>query len=466
MTTTELWTLIPLLILACGSVLVLMLGAIVPGRCGTAIGVAACAGTALWALLAPPQPMAPPTLGVTFTPFARFFLAFFAVTAGLSLLLAHDHAARQGLKGEEYPATVLFGAFGMGVVASAANFLTLFLGLEALTFAFYILVAYDHNRPASGEAGLKYLLMGAVSAAFVAFGIALLYGATGTLEIGRAVAASAAGGGIALAGWGLLLAGLAFKISLAPAHLWTPDIYQGGPTPVVAFLASGSKGAAIALFLLILPPLGGIGPLRAPLWGLAFLSMTVGNLAALLQPNVKRMLAYSSVAQMGYVALALLSGGRGYEAAAFYAVAYGAMGLAAFGALASLEGETPLEQVDDLRGLGYHRPFQGVVLAVAMLALAGIPPTVGFAGKFAIFFAALKGGEAPLAIIGILTAAASAYYYLRVVVNLYMKQADEAGSRQRPTVAEALSLGIAALAIIILGIWPGPLFDLAAAILL
>ncbi|QSV46657.1 NADH-quinone oxidoreductase subunit N [Geobacter benzoatilyticus] len=464
MSIADLWTIMPLLILACGSVLVLLFGAIVPGRYGTAIGVAVCAGAALWALQTPPQPMAP-TLGVAFTPFARFFLVFFAATAGLSLLLAHDHAVRQGLGGEEYPATVLFGTFGMGVVAGAANFLTLFLGLEALTFAFYILVAYDHNRPASGEAGLKYLLMGAVSAAFVAFGIALLYGATGTLEIGRAVASSAAGGGIALAGWGLLLAGLAFKVSLAPAHLWTPDVYQGGPTPVVAFLASGSKGAAIALFLLILPHLGGIGPLRPPLWGLAFLSMTVGNLAALLQPNVKRMLAYSSVAQMGYVALALLSGERGYEAAAFYAVAYGAMVLAAFGALASLEDEKPLELVDELRGLGYRRPFQGVVLAVAMFALAGIPPTVGFAGKFAIFFAALKAGEIPLAVIGILTAAASAYYYLRVVVNLYMKPAEEKSPGTLPTPAEALCLGVVTLAILALGVFPGPLFDLVETIL-
>ncbi|WP_318556674.1 NADH-quinone oxidoreductase subunit N [Geobacter anodireducens] len=464
MTIADLWTIMPLLLLACGSVLVLILGAIVPGRYGTAIGVAVCAGAALWALQTPPRPLAP-TLGVAFTPFARSFVVLFAVTALLSLLLAHDHADRQGLEGEEYPATILFGAFGMGVVASAANFLTLFLGLEALTFAFYILVAYDRNRPASGEAGLKYLLMGAVSAAFVAFGIALLYGATGSLEIGRAVAASAAGGGIALAGWGLLLAGLAFKVSLAPAHLWTPDVYQGGPTPVTAFLAAGSKGAAIALFLLILPPLGGIGPLRAPLWGLALLSMAVGNLAALLQPNVKRMLAYSSVAQMGYVALALLSGGRGYEAAAFYAVAYGVMSLAAFGALASLEQERPLEQVDELRGIGYRQPFQGVVLAVAMFALAGIPPTVGFAGKFAIFFAALRAGETPLAIIGILTAAASAYYYLRVVVNLYMKPAEEAAPGPLPTPAEAVCLGAVTVAILALGVWPGPLFDLVEAIL-
>jgi NADH-quinone oxidoreductase subunit N len=188
----------------------------------------------------------------------------------------------------------------------------------------------------------------------------------------------------------------------------------------------------------------------------------VGNLAALLQPNVKRMLAYSSVAQMGYVALALLSGERGYEAAAFYAVAYGAMGLAAFGALASLEEGKPLELVDELRGLGYQRPFQGIVLAVAMFALAGIPPTVGFVGKFAIFFAALRAGETPLAVIGILTAAASAYYYLRVVVNLYMRPTEVSDVGRLPTPTESVALGVAFVVIIFLGLFPGPLFDFIA----
>ncbi|WP_298266408.1 NADH-quinone oxidoreductase subunit N [Geobacter sp.] len=462
MTAADLWTIMPLLILACGSVVVLLFGAIVPGRYGTAVGVAASLGAALWALQTPPA--AATALGVALTPFARFFIVLFALTAATVLLLSHDYAVRHRLGGEEYPATVLFAAFGMGTLAAATNLLILFLGLESLTFAFYILVAYDHRRPASGEAGLKYLLLGAISAAFIAFGIALLYGASGTLDIARAV--NGATGGVARAGWGFLLAGLAFKVSLVPAHLWTPDVYQGGPTPVVAFLSTGSKGAAIAFFLLLLPHLADPAPLRGPLWGLALLSMVVGNLAALLQPNLKRMLAYSSIAQMGYVALALLAGGeRGYEAAAFYAVAYTVMNLTAFGAVASLEGETVLEGVEELRGLGYSRPFRGGVLALAMFALAGIPPTVGFAGKFAIFFAALKGGEVPLAVIGILTAAVSVYYYLRVVVNLYLRPAEGAAAGGGPTATEGVALSLAALAVVGIGLFPGPLFDLVAAIL-
>ncbi|AJE02074.1 NADH-quinone oxidoreductase subunit N [Geobacter pickeringii] len=462
MTTADLWTIMPLLILAGGSVTVLLLGAVVPGRSGTAVGVAAALGAALWAVQAPP--VAATALGVALTPFARFFIVLFALTAAAVLLLSHDYGVRHRLGGEEYPATVLFAVFGMATLAAATNLLILFLGLEALTFAFYILVAYDHRRPASGEAGLKYLLLGAISAAFIAFGIALLYGAAGTLDIAGAV--NGATGGVARAGWGFLLAGLAFKMSLVPAHLWTPDVYQGGPTPVVAFLSTGSKGAAIAFFLLLLPHLADPAPLRVALGGVALLSMVVGNLAALLQPNLKRMLAYSSIAQMGYVALALLAGGeRGYEAAAFYAVAYTVMNLAAFGAVASLEGETVLEGVEELRGIGYRRPFQGGVLALAMFALAGIPPTVGFAGKFAIFFAALKGGAVPLAVIGILTAAVSAYYYLRVVVNLYLHPAEEGATGEGPTVAEGVVLALVGLAVVGIGIFPGPLFELVATIL-
>lgn len=462
MTLLDLWPLMPLLILACGSLVILLCGAVLPGRYGTVVGVVACLGAALWALQVPPQ-TALPALGVAFTPFSRLFIVLFMVTAAITLLLSHDYLCRPGMSGEEYPATILFAAFGMTVLVSSATLLNLFLGLESLTFAFYILVAYDRTRPTSAEAGLKYLLLGAISAAFIAFGIALIYAGSGTLDI--AGAAGAALTGPTLAGWGFLLAGLAFKISLVPAHLWTPDVYQGAPTPVVAFLSTGSKGAAIAFLLLLLPHLAALGPLRLPLWLLAFLSMTVGNLAALLQPNLKRLLAYSSVAQMGYVALALLSGERGYEAAAFYAVAYTAMNLAAFGVIASLEKTGSRELVEDYRGLGYRQPVHGAVLALAMFALAGIPPTIGFAGKFAIFFAAIRSGEVALAVIGILTAATSAYYYLRVVVNLYMRSAAGEGEGGAPTVPEAAALALASLAIVALGIYPAPLFDLVAAVL-
>lgn len=468
MTIAELWSILPLLILAGGAILVLLLGAIVPGRYGTTIGLVATIGAALWLT----QPPLNPTLGfpgIAATPLARFFAILFCGTAAATLLLAHDYNVRRNIQGEEYPATILFAAFGMTALASATNLLTLFLGLEALTFAFYILVAIDLNRAESAEAGLKYLLLGAVAAAFIAFGIALIYTGSGTLEI-KAAMHPLLGAGKAdplyLAGWGLLLTGLAFKVSLVPAHLWTPDVYQGAPAPVVAFLSTGSKGAGFAALLLLLIPAGPPAALHAPLWCLALLSMLVGNLAALLQTNLKRLLAYSSIAQMGYVTLALLTGTReGFAAVVLYVVVYTAMNLAAFGALATLTGTTEREQLEDFRGLGYSRPFPAGVLALAMFALAGIPPTAGFIGKFFIFYAAIKGGEIPLAIIGILTAAISVYYYLRVVVNLYMRPAETAEAREPASMTESIALSASALVILAVGIYPAPLLRLIDVIL-
>lgn len=465
MTTADLWALMPLAIIAGGTILVLILGAVVPGRYATLVGLGATLGGALWAVQSPPLPAAP-TLGLAFTPFARYFTVLFALTAAITLLLSHDFNDRRGIGGEEYPATVLFSLFGMGVLACAVNLLTLFLGLEALTFAFYILVAIDLHRPASAEAGLKYLLLGAIAAAFLAFGIALIYAGTGSLDLARALR-SVSAEPLAAAGLGFLLIGLAFKVSLVPAHLWTPDVYQGGPAPVIAFLSTASKGATFAAFILLLRGGDAGDLLRAPLWWFALLSMATGNLAALLQRDLKRMLAYSSIAQMGYVTLALLAGGRaGFSAVVLYVTVYTAMNLAAFGAVASLTGiDGGMEAIEDYRGIGYSRPFQGAVLALAMLALAGIPPTAGFIGKFFIFFAAIRGNQLPLAIFGILTAAVSLYYYLRVVVNLYMRPAEDPPAAGSATFAECAALGAAGAAILLVGVWPGPLLELIDAIL-
>ena len=461
MTFADLWAVMPHLILMVGALIVLILGAALPGRHGTAVGLVALAAAAAWPLMTPPAAFAP-TLGVTCTPFARFFTVFFTLTAAASLLLSHDYNRRQDIEGEEYPATVLFAAFGMVTLSTAANLLILFLGLEALTFAFYILVAIDRNSLASAEAGLKYLLFGAVAAAFIAFGIALIYTGVGTLGIEPAMRSALGGGAspLAIAGWGLLLIGIAFKVSLVPAHLWTPDVYEGAPAPVVAFLSTGSKGAAFAALLLLLMGQD-MAYLREPLWVMTLLSMVVGNLAALLQTNLKRMLAYSSIAQMGYVALALLTGtAAGNEAVVFYLVAYSAMNLAAFGAIATLGGGGKLE---DYRGVGYLKPFTGGVLALAMLALAGIPPTAGFIGKFFIFAAALRGGETGLAVAGILTAAVSAFYYLRVVVNLYMRPLQPGTPAGAPHPAEMIALGGSAAVILFLGIYPAPLLKIISA---
>lgn len=458
----DLWGGMPLLILACGTLIILLLGAVKPGRHGSTVGVIFSLGAALWVLQSPPAPVAP-ALGVAMTPFARFFTAVFSLTAAATLLLSRDYNERRGNRGEEYPAAVLFALFGMAALVSATNFLILFLALESLTFAFYFLVASERNRPESGEAGIKYLVIGAISAAFIAFGIALIYAGSGTLGIAPAIRTE---NPLVLAGWGFLLVSLIFKLSLVPAHLWTPDVYQGAPTPVAAFLSAGSKGASVAFLLILLPAAGDIAILRPPLWCLSLLSMTVGNLAALLQANIKRMLAYSSIAHMGYVTLALLTGSEsGYRAAAFYVVAYAAMKLAAFGAVASLTPQDGMDLVLDYRGVGYSRPFQGGVLALSMLALAGIPPSAGFMGKFFIFYAAIKGGEAPLAVIGILTAAVSVYYYLRVVVNLYMRPAGPSAAPAKATLPEVAVLGAAALSIVAAGIYPGPLLDLIEIVL-
>jgi NADH-quinone oxidoreductase subunit N len=315
----------------------------------------------------------------------------------------------------------------------------------------------ETGRDTSGEAGMKYLLPGALAAAFLAFGIALLYTASGSLQIGRALAIGASP--LAMAGWGFVLAGVAFKLSLVPAHLWTPDVYQGAPTPVTGLLSGGSKGATVLLLLLLLPAAGGVAPLAWPLRVLALLSMVVGNLAALRQTRVKRLLAYSSVGQMGYVVLAFLGGGAaGYRAAAFYAVAYGVMTLAAFASLAALEGGEG-DLLESLRGAGRVRPLQASVLGLSLFALAGIPPTVGFTGKLLIFTAAIRGGELFLAVAGILTAAAASYYYLRVVVTLFMEQPTE---RSWP-VADASTRGVllaTSAALLILGLYPSPLLEL------
>ena len=461
MTAADLWILMPLFFLAGGALLILLCGAFQPGRYGTWIGMAAALAAAGWVLREPPLLLAP-HLGLAATPFARFFTALFCLTAALVLLLSHSHNERRAIRGEEYPATVLFAAFGMSVLAASLNLLTLFLGLESLGFAFYILTAIDRERPQSSEAGLKYLLMGAAAAAFIAFGMALLYAGTGTLAIAGAVNPLGPTGvlnPLVVAGWGLLLMGLAFKVSLVPAHLWTPDVYQGAPDPVTAFLSTGSKVAAFAALLLLLPAMGaGFTRIQGPLWLLCLLSMVVGNLAALRQRNLKRMLAYSSVAQMGYVTLALVTGSvEGFRAAAFYLVVYTVTNLTAFGAIATLTGESAMDEIEDCRGLGRIRPFRGAVLAISLFSLAGIPPLAGFMGKFTIFAAALRGGETALAVAGIVMAAVSVYYYLRVVAVLYAAENDRKISFPPLAVPEFLALSLTTFMILLLGVFPGGL---------
>lgn len=463
MNTADIYALMPLIILAAGSVLVLMAGAFRPGGYLYEVAGACVAASLAWCIFVPAEAA---MAGVTVNLFSRTFIAVVDGCGLVGLLLAAAYNRRRGITGEEFPATLLFALTGMGAAVSASNLLMLFLALESFTFAFYILVAVERGSERGGEAGLKYLLSGTLSAAVMGLGIALIYCSRGTLRLAELAPGGTAADGMFQAGSALLLLGVAFKLSLVPAHLWTADVYQGAPAPVTALLSTASKAVSVAALVLLAPLLllwrGG----HDLLWLFSLASLLCGNLAALLQKDIKRMLAWSSIGQMGYVALALTAfpsgGGR---AALFYAVVYAAAGLAAFGAVAVMSVESDRDAVDDYTGLGYRSPLAGAVLALAMFSLAGVPPTAGFMTKFAVFSAALRGGETVLAVAGAVTALVAAYFYLRVVVVLYMKAPAGPEDVRSPGMPEAIALVVPAAAVLLLGLFPQPLLGLLSHIL-
>ncbi len=470
MSLLELQALLPQIILALGATAILMLGAWYPSRkwilagVGIALVAALCAGFV--------SPAVAEVAGLYSTGrYACFFVIVWSLLGAFSLLLSLRYAEIHDLPGSEYSSLVLFAACGMGLLSAATSLIGLFLGLEAFTLVFYVLIAFKREDPRGAEAGLKYLVMGAVATGFLAFGISLIYAASGSFHLPEAfVGLQQTAGGmrtIGLVGWALILVAIGFKVSLAPFHLWTPDVYQGAPAPVTALLATGSKGA---VFAALVPLFTALGPLKADLevilWVLAALSMLVGTLAALPQRNLKRMLAYSSVVHMGYLLTGLLVGGRvGNRALLFYLLAYSIATLGAFGVLSSFSRvDDEPQEYTDFRGLGYLHPRRSSVLAACLLSLAGIPPLVGFFAKFGIFSAALKGGYPGLALIGILTALASLYYYLSPIVVLFMQQRD-ARQLRRGGRHEYIVLACCFAAILLLGIYPAPLLDLLGSLL-
>jgi len=463
MSIADIYAIMPLIILTAGCVLCLLAGAVRPGFYLYWAAMAVAGAALLWGVCVPAEAAMP---GLAITRLSRACSAFLYATGIVALLLASGYNHRRGIEGEEYPATLLFALVGMGATCSATNLLMLFLGLEAFTFAFYILVAVERGSGRGGEAGLKYLLNGTLSAAVLGMGMALAYAGCGTLKLAELASAASAPDPLLLAGFGLILLGLAFKLSLVPAHLWTPDVYQGAPAPVTALLSTASKGAATVALLLLFPLLHAWQGGHDLLWVLALLSMLAGNLAALLQTSIKRMLAWSSIGQMGYVALAFVAYPAGGDRAAlFYVVAYAAAGLAAFGAVAVLSDASDRDDIDGYRGLGYRSPLAGAALALAMFSLAGIPPTAGFMAKFAVFSAALRAGEIPLALAGMASALVAVFFYLRIVVVLYMKKPAELTGLRPPGLAEMLALIISGVAILLLGVHPQPLLELLKNIL-
>ncbi len=451
--------LLPHLLLAGGALLIFLWGALTAGhhssRLPFAVALAATAGAGAAAFFSGAGSGS--FEGMLDTGgYGRYFTLLIAAITLLTLLFTWQYARRRRLAGDELYGLILMAALGMALTAGSTHWLVLFLGLELLSLSFYVLIALRREDARSAEAGLKYFVMGAVSGAFLAFGIAMIYAATGTLDIAASLVSSPGtgdGAGVLL-GLGLVLVGIGFKLSLVPVHLWTPDVYQGAPAPVTAFLAAGSKTALFAALLRVALGAGALwGNLVPVLWVLAALTMLTGNLTALAQTSVKRLLAYSSVAHMGYLLMALLAvrdgGGR---AVMFYLAVYAVADLGAFGALGALsEPEGDRDDLARFGGAGWSHPWRGGLLAVSLLALAGLPPTGGFTGKFILFAAAIGGGYLRLAVLGILTAVVSIYYYLKVIVVLYLGPGEEAVTAPAP----GLVLRLAGLAVVILILYLG-----------
>ncbi len=397
--------------------------------------------------------------------YTRIFMVLIASVAFLCVLFSSRYAGNKGFNNDAFYGVLLFATLGMDLAARASHWLIFFLGLELLSISLYILIAIRRDDPFNGEAGIKYLITGAVAGAFLVFGIALWYAGTGSLSLVFDPAAKSIDLSLVMAALTLILVGIGFKISMAPFHLWTPDVYQGSPAPVTAFLATGSKVAVFAflirLCLLLQPPLW--EPFKSILWITAFLTLVAGTVTALSQTRIKRLLAYSSVAQMGFLLMTLLAvkTDGGPFALAVYLVVYAAMDLGAFGIIASLSNKKEdRDTLEDYEGLGYTRPWSSAVLTLCLLSLAGLPPTAGFVGKVVIFKAVLQAGEVSIALVAILMSVLSIYLYMKVVVVLYMKPATATTPVTRLGIFEQAGSGIIFLFLLWAGIAPSPLLSL------
>jgi NADH-quinone oxidoreductase subunit N len=399
--------------------------------------------------------------------FALFVNIVICYATALIILCSIDYLRRTGRESGEYYALVLFATAGMMLLAAAGDLVVLFLALELMSLSLYVLAGFFKRELASSEASLKYFILGAFAVSFLLYGIALIYGATGTTNLDRIAPAAGRQGHdpLMVIGLGLLLVGLGFKIAAVPFHMWAPDVYQGAPTSVTALIATGSKAAAFAALLRVLAvAFPGAQAAWTPLfWILAALTMTVGNVVAIAQSNFKRMLAYSSIAHVGYMLVGVVAWGSvGAAAVLFYLLAYAFTTVGTFGVITLCErAHAEAVEVGDYGGLGRRHPVLAAALALFLLSLIGIPPLAGFAGKFYLFGAAVRAGYLWLAVVGVLNSALAAYYYLRVVVYMYMREPDGAATTRVPSFAGGLALAVALGGVILLGVMPAPFIDLA-----
>ncbi len=406
--------------------------------------------------------------------YAFFWKNVLLLAAALTILLSNRFLGDAGYRPGEYYALILLATTGMLLMVSGFSLLSIWISLELMALASYVLTGYFRRENRSTEAALKYFVLGALSSGILLYGVSLLYGATGALDLTtvaeRLPAATAATPQLVGFGWLLLAMGLFFKVAAVPFHIWTPDVYVGAPTPVTAFLAAGSKAASFAILVRIF--FQGLPSLK-PDWQLiiaaiASLSMIWGNLAALTQSNVKRMLAYSSIAHAGYILMGVLAANEtGLWALLFYLLAYTFITIGVFGVVILLERrEYAGETYADYAGLAGRAPFLAAMMLVFLVALTGIPPTGGFVGKFYLFAAAVEAGWTWVAVIGVVTSAISLYYYIGLAVQMYLQDADERTPAPLGAPGLVTTVAICAAVTVALGIVPGGLVEIARASML
>jgi NADH-quinone oxidoreductase subunit N len=457
----------PELLLAGGAMLLLMVGAYRGERAVLVADTIAIAFLVVAGVIVASLPDGKPAaLGGSFVidNFARYLKILALAGAAAVILMSFDYVKRQMRPTFEYPVLILLSVTGMLMLISANDLIALYLGLELMSLSLYVLAAFDRESVRATEAGLKYFVLGALSSGMLLYGASLIYGFTGTVNF-AGIAAAAGEGGIGLVfGLVFLFAGLCFKVSAVPFHMWTPDVYEGAPTPVTAFFAAAPKVAAIAVFVRAAV---GAFPTVATQWQqilvfVAIASMVLGAFAAIGQHNIKRLMAYSSIGHMGYALVGLAAGtAEGVQGVVVYMSIYVAMTLGTFACiLAMRRGDRMVEEIADLKGLARTKPAMAFFLAMLLFSMAGVPPLAGFFAKFYVFLAAIKAGLYTLAVIGVLASVVGAYYYLMIIKAMYFDE-PEGQLETMPGELKAV-LGVTGLFVLLFFAWPAPLVDAAA----
>lgn len=473
MTPADLVVILPLICVGAAAVVVMLVIAVhrnyLHAFLVTLIGLAAAVATLPWMARATPHQLYPL---LKLDGYAAFYTGLLVAAGAGSMLLAFGYLRKYKRNREEFFILMLLATLGASVLACSNHFASFFLGLELLSVSLYALIAYPHTTEGHIEAGVKYLILAAVSSAFLLFGMALIYAESGHMmidRIGPALRGIPLQGGnpLLLAGLAMMVVGIGFKLALVPFHLWTPDVYQGAPAPVTAFVATVSKGGVVAVLLRLFPP-GDIqtdSSLFFVFSAIAIVTMLAGNLLALLQNNVKRILAYSSIAHLGYILVAFLAmGAQAIHAVTFYLMAYFLATLGAFGVITVLSGPgNEMESLDDYRGLFWRRPWLAAVFTAMVFSLAGLPLTAGFVGKFYLAMAGVGAALWTLVIVLVLSSTIGLYYYLRIVVTFFVQQPEprsSSGSEPAFSLSGALTLAVLTFLLIWLGVMPAPIFGL------